>query len=90
LDLSNPELLNILDNNLQARRNYQPQVYWGTASLFWTEYQNEYIERYPTLGWGDFVAGGLDVQPIPGNHDTMVQEPHVRVLAEKLRLCMEN
>jgi thioesterase domain-containing protein len=25
---------------------------------------------------------------MPGNHFTMIQEPHVRVLAERLELCL--
>jgi hypothetical protein len=30
----------------------------------------------------------LEVHNIPGNHLDMIKEPHVQVLAEKLRLCL--
>jgi amino acid adenylation domain-containing protein len=89
LETFTPELLSVLDCNIQAATNYQPQVYLGTASLFWSDYQIDYIDRYPDLGWGDLVAGGLDIEHIPGDHNTLMQEPHVEVLAEKLKMLME-
>ncbi len=36
-------------------------------------------------GWGRLAAGGLEVRIVPGNQLAMLQEPHVRVLAEHLR-----
>jgi thioesterase domain-containing protein len=40
--------------------------------------------------WRPFVSGGIDVHVVPGDHDSMVLEPNVRVLAEKLRACLED
>jgi len=40
------------------------------------------------LGWSDW-AEGVEVDIVPGNHATMVYKPHVEVLAEKLRVCLE-
>ncbi|HSF43076.1 MAG TPA: amino acid adenylation domain-containing protein [Thermoanaerobaculia bacterium] len=37
-----------------------------------------------TLGWGAFAAG-VEVRRVPGYHDTMILEPHVRELARVLR-----
>lgn len=43
------------------------------------------IEREDaTFGWGK-MAAAVDVQPIPGNHFNLIRQPHVTVLAEKLR-----
>jgi amino acid adenylation domain-containing protein len=89
LDLFTPELVKVLDCNVRAAKEYQPQVFAGRATLFWSEYQDWYIKKHPTLGWGDLVADGLDIQRIPGNHTTLMQEPHVRVLAEKLKSSIE-
>jgi thioesterase domain-containing protein len=88
LDLFTPELIEVLDCNVQAAKEYQPQVFTGRATLFWSEYQDWYIKKHPTLGWGDLVTDGLEIQRIPGNHTTLMQEPHVRVLAEKLELSI--
>lgn len=87
-NLSESNLLKILDANIKAKENYQLQTYSGQASIFWSEYQDLYIDKYPDLGWGDFVTGGLTVQHIPGDHNTLMAEPHVRVLAEKLQLSI--
>jgi amino acid adenylation domain-containing protein len=89
LDIFTPELVKVLDCNVQAAKEYQPTVFAGKATLFWSEYQNWYIKKHPTLGWGEVVADGLDTQRIPGNHTTLMQEPHVQVLARKLRLSIE-
>jgi acyl transferase domain-containing protein/thioesterase domain-containing protein len=43
---------------------------------------------YEDNGWPSYV-GDLDVYEVPGNHDSMVLEPNVRVLAVKLRQCIE-
>jgi len=34
-------------------------------------------ENDSDLGWGNLVAGGLEIQQIPGNHFNMFTEPHV-------------
>lgn len=85
LDIFTPDLVKVLDCNVQAAKEYQPQVFPGKATLFWSEYQDWYIKKHPTLGWGDLVTDGLDIQHIPGDHTSLMQEPHVRVLAEKLQ-----
>jgi amino acid adenylation domain-containing protein len=89
LKIFTPELVKVLDCNVQAAKDYKPTVFSGRATLFWSEYQDWYIDRHPTLGWGDLVTDGLDIQQIPGNHSTLMQEPHVRVLARKLQLSIE-
>jgi thioesterase domain-containing protein/NAD(P)-dependent dehydrogenase (short-subunit alcohol dehydrogenase family)/acyl carrier protein len=44
---------------------------------------------YQDNGWPPYVDH-LDVYEVPGNHDSMVLEPNVRVLASKLRQAIEN
>jgi thioesterase domain-containing protein len=38
----------------------------------------------PEVNLQKFVMGNLEIHEIPGNHHSIVQEPHVKVLAEKL------
>ncbi|WP_295614990.1 amino acid adenylation domain-containing protein [Chamaesiphon sp. GL140_3_metabinner_50] len=89
-EMFKPELLNVLESNLQATKNYTPQVYQGRATLFWCEYQSLYIEKYPDLGWGNLVSGGVDTVFIPGEHLSLLAEPHVRVFADKLKSVLDN
>jgi thioesterase domain-containing protein len=46
------------------------------------------VPQDSTLGWGKLATGGVEVQTVPGNHYTMLREPHVQVLAERLRAIL--
>jgi amino acid adenylation domain-containing protein len=41
-----------------------------------------------TLGWCDYALGPVEVHLVPGNHITMLSEPQVGRLAEKLNTCL--
>jgi thioesterase domain-containing protein len=46
------------------------------------------IEREDaTFGWGK-MAPSVEIHDIPGNHFSLIRQPHVAVLAEKLRACI--
>ncbi|MDZ8090959.1 MAG: amino acid adenylation domain-containing protein [Nostoc sp. DedQUE05] len=42
-----------------------------------------------TWGWGNFSDEPVDVHFVPGNHVTMINQPHVQILAERLQACIE-
>jgi thioesterase domain-containing protein len=46
--------------------------------------------RDPFKGWSAFATEGIDLQVIPGDHFSMLREPHVSVLAERLRTTIES
>jgi aspartate racemase len=73
----------------QAIRDYVPQVYPGQATLFRTRHQPTRVYYDPLFGWGSLVAGGLEIRDVPGLHLTLLTEPCVRVLGEKLRGCID-
>ncbi len=77
--------------NNQASRNYVPQVYPGRVTLFRSRDQIIDVSSYrdPQLGWGELAAGGLECHEVPGTHLGMLEEPHVQVLAEKLKDCLD-
>jgi len=78
--------------NKQAQRNYVLRVYSGLVICFRaTTHQaaSEGWELDPQMGWGDLVGGELEIHPVPGDHDSMFREPHVSVLAEQLRACLD-
>ena len=41
------------------------------------------------LGWGRLAAGGVELHYVPSSHMSILSEPAVRVVAEKLRECLE-
>jgi aspartate racemase len=73
----------------QAIRDYVPQVYPGQATLFRTRHQPTRVYYDPLFGWGSLVAGGLEIRDVPGLHFTLLTEPCVQVLGEKLRACID-
>ncbi len=82
-------------------RSYVPGTYPGTVTLFRsTEVDTEdagdlgedldlSFREHPTLGWDEHADGPVEVHDVPGDHITMLVEPHVRVLAERLGECLE-
>lgn len=73
----------------KAGLNYAPRPYAGKVTLFRATIQPLGIVPDATLGWGRYVTGELEVHDVPGHHGSIVTEPFVRVLAEKLVRCME-
>ena len=50
---------------------------------------NELVEAEPTWGWNQYASGSVDIHVVPGDHHTMMSQPHVPVLAEKLKKCLD-
>jgi oxalate---CoA ligase len=82
-------LREVLKANRQAVRNYVPQAYPGRIVLFLSVEAPERTCYDRRLGWNETAAEGVEVHVVPGNHDNLFGEPHVEVLAEKLRLCLQ-
>ena len=80
-------LKNIEEMNFMAVREYVPQVYSGRATLFSATDLTASFDVED--GWRQ-LGTDLEVHKIPGNHLDMIKEPHVQVLAEKLRLCLDS
>ncbi|WP_155968552.1 alpha/beta fold hydrolase [Kamptonema formosum] len=75
--------------NAIARKNYVPQVYPGRLTLLRAIERPTGMYYDPYLGWEKLAAGGVEIVEVPGNHVTIIWEPRVRVLAEKLRECLD-
>ncbi len=81
-------LRNIEELNFAAVKDYVPQVYSGRATLFLAG--DDLTAAYDVEeGWQGLLGGGLEKVEISGNHLDIVKEPHVRVLAEKLRVALD-
>lgn len=75
----------------QAVKDYVSQVYPGRITFF------RAIEPPPFEGWNpdsylywsEWPSEGLELYEIPGDHLSMVKEPHVQVLATRIRACLD-
>lgn len=81
---------------MRLRRNWRVRSYGGRLMLVrsrdpedWMSAEARMLREAPALGWNRLVAGGVDVHTVPGTHFTLMIEPHVALVAERLRTCMD-
>src|SRR5579872_2302466 len=75
--------------NALAEASYVPQYYPGHVVQLWCTEMPTRSYRDRRLAWSEVAGGGLEVHVIPGNHMTMLEDPHLGVLSEKLRVCLQ-
>jgi len=86
----------IQDGFIEALNHYQLRPYAGKITLFRPPLDSTFhlpggviADRYREIQdannhWNSFALGGIDSFEVPGDHDSMVLEPHVRVLGDKV------
>lgn len=74
--------------NAQAMCRYVPQSYAGRVCLFKAFEQPILAASDYSMGWNSIIVEGLEIYDVPGNHYTILREPQVRVLADKLNFCL--
>lgn len=75
--------------NRIAMSAYCPTIYPGRLTIFRSASRTVLDGDDELLGWRGLAEGGIEVQHIIGNHLDMMSEPNVRMLAEKLRACLD-
>jgi thioesterase domain-containing protein len=68
---------------------YSPKPFAGRVVLFRAEGREAEFSDDPTMGWRKSAAGGVDVQFAQGIHETMMELPHARRLAEQVAPYLE-
>ncbi len=81
--------LHLLKTNIRAGRRYVPRPYPGAIIGFTASTPAASLAGVEHLGWGAWATQGMTTHTIPGTHFTILREPQVQVLAEKLKhyLC---
>jgi amino acid adenylation domain-containing protein len=77
-------LWEVFQENLQAVMVYRGGSYGGKVTLFRTAATATYFSEDHTMGWEELADGGVQVEDVPGTHNTMVRTPHVKTLASRL------
>lgn len=79
-----------------AEKDYLPDsLYQGEVTLFRAisgqGADEAYINIYndPLLGWGKRVTKGVKIFDIPGGHSSMLQEPNVSIMSQKMQAYIE-
>ena len=78
-------ILKISAANHQARNGYVVQSYRGQITLFQATQRPAGFDNEPELGWGKLAKGGVNCYEIPGLHTDMMEEPQVKIVADKLQ-----
>ncbi len=78
-------LLRVYRTNVRAFRLYAPGPYDGRITLVRAEGADFDPALGPDLGWEKLSPHPIDRQHVPGDHLTLLAEPHVRTLAHWLR-----
>jgi acyl transferase domain-containing protein/thioesterase domain-containing protein/acyl carrier protein len=68
--------------HFQALGAYVPERYPGRLTLFRVQRQR-LLSIDPSLGWGP-VAAEVEVAPLPGHHDTILEASHAGDLADRI------
>jgi amino acid adenylation domain-containing protein len=80
-------MLRIVYANAQAAYRYVPQHYPNRIMLFKATEQSDAIGQDSTLGWST-LASDIQLHQVPGNHLSLLKQPHVQTLAQELRRCL--
>jgi thioesterase domain-containing protein/NAD(P)-dependent dehydrogenase (short-subunit alcohol dehydrogenase family)/acyl carrier protein len=71
---------------------YSAQVYEGKLTVFLARVRSKPMERYGTDDWKPywqtFSSQPLEVHRVPGEHETIALEPHVRHLVKKINVSL--
>ncbi len=79
----------IIEVNFRAVFAYNPQQYSGKITLIRARGGRLLCNHDPKMGWGKFAQGGVDIRIIPGSHLSIFKQPHIRYLAEKIQVCLD-
>ncbi|MCP4659022.1 MAG: hypothetical protein GY856_26725 [bacterium] len=79
------DLYDIFANNHRALRRYRAEPYTGKVTLLKAAGEASGQRRSPTRGWDELALGGVEVHEISGTHYSLLHEPRVQDLAQRLR-----
>jgi amino acid adenylation domain-containing protein len=79
-------IVNVKEACQKAYFAYELKAYPGKVTLFLAENEPKSPgwDYDPQMGWGNFASGGVEVCTVVGTHDSIIREPYIGVLAERL------
>jgi len=77
----------VFQANALALARYVPQPWSGGARLFQAD--EGIAAGGGPEGWEALLRGGSRLEKVPGNHYSVMKEPHVQALGERLRAALE-
>ncbi len=76
--------------NMEAEKFYQLKPQDVTVEVFRAEHRTFYMDDFEYLGWKPYALKGVNIHKIPGEHNTIFQEPNDKIFAKVLQDCLNN
>jgi amino acid adenylation domain-containing protein len=70
--------------HIRAYLKHRPQPFPGHLTLFRTRCHPLFCSFDDACGWRELAGGGVTVHLVPGAHESVLDEPHVAMLAREL------
>lgn len=83
-------LFRVFRANVLAEWNYFPRSITIPVTLLQAEHIPHPRRQRAQTRWREVCVGGLDIDRVPGDHFTMLREPDVKLLADRLRARMDD
>ncbi|NRD47821.1 non-ribosomal peptide synthetase [Corallococcus exiguus] len=80
--------LDVWKAHMRALFSYAPVPYEGAATYLKAQVHVPPHPLYPEQPWQVLVRHGLEVLPVPGNHQTMIEPPNVEAMARHVTACL--
>ena len=80
--------IDVYKANSRSILSYQPKLIKSPLSVFKTHSLSEKFPNDPTAGWGELVGGKVGVYSLLGDHQSILQEPHVQNLAQFIQFII--
>jgi thioesterase domain-containing protein len=82
-------MFEVLAASNRAVVTYLPRTFAGRVTVFRTREHRREAGGDGTWGWGKLARGGVAVRWVPGTHMTLLREPYVATLADRLSQALD-
>jgi thioesterase domain-containing protein/acyl carrier protein len=79
----------VREANTLAARRYVTKPYAGKVTLFMAAEHHPSRKAALRMTWSRLALGGLEIHEVPGDHVTLIEAPHAKILAHQLRACLD-
>jgi aspartate racemase len=79
----------VKESNYLAFKRYVTKPYSGKVTVFMAAQHRPSTAEFLQTAWNDLAKGGVELHEVPGDHVTMIEEPHAEALAQSLRKCLD-
>jgi thioesterase domain-containing protein len=82
-------LFEVFQANLTAVSNYSPGMIRCRIALMKARESISDGPQELAMEWNELTENGVETLEVPGDHFTMIHEPNVRFMAERLKSCID-